>query len=68
MRSQSSQQLPPLAKQHVVGKVTSDPSLCPLPELSMVCDAKNSSERLFGGRKGGATRLMSLRLGLSLRR
>lgn len=59
------QQLPSKDKWQKVCEVTSNPSLCPLPELSIACDAKNSSKGLFGDSNGGATSLMSLSLGLS---
>ena len=65
LRPQSSRQLPPLDKRQVRDKVTLNPSLCPLPKLSTVCDTKNSSERLFGDSKRCTTSLMNLSLGLS---
>lgn len=49
----------------MVGRVTSSPSLGPLPALSIDCDAKNSSEGLFGDSNEGAASLMNLSLGLS---
>lgn len=55
LRPQSSQQLPFLDKWQVGDKVTSNPSLCPLPELSTICDIKSSSERLFADSKGCTT-------------
>lgn len=59
------QQLPPKYKWQVGGKVTSSPSLCPLPELSIDYDVKDSSKGLFGNSNEGATSLMNLSLGLS---
>lgn len=59
------QQPPSKDKWQMMGEVTSNPSLCLLPELSVACDAKNSSKGLFGDGNGGATSLMSLSLGLS---
>ena len=65
LRLQTSQQLPPPPTKDSwqrVGKMTSNPSLCPLPELSIDCGAKNSPKGLFGD---SATHLMSLSLELS---